>query len=85
MDCSDHECDKLEMSFKGADGFPSFKVKKCGVRIMYEKDLQCHTTQSPLNFEHIHHHSTDKIWIRREEAEIVVNYLTSLFKIFSPI
>ncbi|KAK5787036.1 hypothetical protein PVK06_041687 [Gossypium arboreum] len=67
MDCSDHECDELEMSFQGTNRLPSFKVKKCGVRIMFEKDLeeikelQCHTTQSSPNFEHIHHHSTDKV------------------------
>ncbi|TYG96440.1 hypothetical protein ES288_A11G350700v1 [Gossypium darwinii] len=66
MDCSDHECDELEMSFQGTNRLPSFKVKKCGVSIMFEKDLeeikelQCHTTQSSPNFEHIHHHSTDK-------------------------
>ncbi|KAG8479617.1 hypothetical protein CXB51_029432 [Gossypium anomalum] len=66
MESSDHECDELEMSFQGTNRLPSFKVKKCGVRIMYEKDLeeikevQCHTTQSSPNFEHIHHHSTDK-------------------------
>lgn len=67
MDCSDHECDELEMSFQGTNRLPSFKVKKCGVSIMFEKDLeeikelQCHTTQSSPNFEHIHHHSTDKV------------------------
>ncbi|MFQ6654156.1 hypothetical protein Gotur_025243, partial [Gossypium turneri] len=39
------------------------KVKKCGIRIVYEKDLeeikelQCLTTQSSPNFEHIHQHS----------------------------
>ncbi|MBA0804034.1 hypothetical protein Gohar_014188, partial [Gossypium harknessii] len=39
-------------------------VKKCGVRIVYEKDLeeikelQCHSAQSSPNFEHIHQHST---------------------------
>ncbi|TYG96431.1 hypothetical protein ES288_A11G350200v1 [Gossypium darwinii] len=67
MDCSDHECDEMsfEMSFEGTLGYPSLKVKKCGVRIMYEKDLEeikevhCHTTQSSPNLEHIHHHSTD--------------------------
>ncbi|TYJ12192.1 hypothetical protein E1A91_A11G332700v1 [Gossypium mustelinum] len=54
-------CDVLEVSF--IDGFgDSVKVKKCGVRIVYEKDLeeiresQCHTTQSSPNFEHIHQH-----------------------------
>ncbi|KAH1084130.1 hypothetical protein J1N35_023891 [Gossypium stocksii] len=63
MDSSNHECDELEMSFKCTNSFVT--VKKCGVRIMYEKDLeeikelQCHTTRSSPNFEHIHHHSTD--------------------------
>ncbi|PPD73422.1 hypothetical protein GOBAR_DD29657 [Gossypium barbadense] len=66
MDCSDHECHELQMSFQGTKKFPCVKVKKCGVRIMYEKDLeeirevQCHITQSSPNFEHIHHHSTEK-------------------------
>ncbi|PPD68854.1 hypothetical protein GOBAR_DD34265 [Gossypium barbadense] len=55
----------LEMSFRSSKRYPSVNVKKCGVRIMYEKDLedikevQCHTTQSSPNFEHIHHHSTE--------------------------
>ncbi|TYG47761.1 hypothetical protein ES288_D11G366900v1 [Gossypium darwinii] len=57
--CLDKKCDELEVSFMGC----SVKVKKCGVRIVYEKDLeeikelQCHTTQSSPNFEHIHQHS----------------------------
>ncbi|MFQ6635603.1 hypothetical protein Gotur_011608, partial [Gossypium turneri] len=56
--CLDKKCDELEVSFMGC-----VKVKKCGVRIVYEKDfeeikeLQCHTTQSSPNFEHIHQHS----------------------------
>ncbi|MFQ6667025.1 hypothetical protein Gotur_033183 [Gossypium turneri] len=56
----------LEMSFQSSPkGYPSVKVKKCGVRIMYEKDLeeieelQCHAIQSSPNLEHIHHHSTE--------------------------
>ncbi|MFQ6657510.1 hypothetical protein Gotur_027152, partial [Gossypium turneri] len=55
----------LEMSFQSSKRYPSVNVKKCGVRIMYEKDLedieevQCHTTQSSPNFEHIHHQSTE--------------------------
>ncbi|KAG4123278.1 hypothetical protein ERO13_D11G316600v2 [Gossypium hirsutum] len=57
--CLDPKCDELEVSFRES----SVKVKKCGVRIVYEKDLeemkelQCHTTQSSPNFEHIHQHS----------------------------
>ncbi|TYG47751.1 hypothetical protein ES288_D11G365900v1 [Gossypium darwinii] len=53
------KCDKLKVSFWGR----SVKVKKCGFIIVYEKDLeeikelQCHTTQSSPNFEHIHQHS----------------------------
>ncbi|KAH1084115.1 hypothetical protein J1N35_023876 [Gossypium stocksii] len=44
-------CDEFEVSFMGR----SAKVKKCGVRIVYEKDLEeikeleCHTTQSSHN------------------------------------
>ncbi|TYJ12181.1 hypothetical protein E1A91_A11G332000v1 [Gossypium mustelinum] len=52
--------DKYQVSFKTEIGpeHPSVKVKKCGIRIVYEKDLedikelQCHTTQS----SHIHQH-----------------------------
>ncbi|TYI58411.1 hypothetical protein E1A91_D11G356100v1 [Gossypium mustelinum] len=57
--CLDKKCDELEVSFMGCSG----KVKKCGFRIVYEKDLeeikelQCRTTQSSPNFEHIHQHS----------------------------
>ncbi|PPR93816.1 hypothetical protein GOBAR_AA26863 [Gossypium barbadense] len=53
------------MSFQSSKWYPSVKVKKCGVRIMYEKDLeeikelQCQTIQSSRNLEHIHHHSTE--------------------------
>ncbi|TYG47811.1 hypothetical protein ES288_D11G371700v1 [Gossypium darwinii] len=61
-DCLDQIGDELELSFNGPnDG--CVKVKKCGVRIVYEKDLeemkelQCDTTQSSPNFEHIHQHS----------------------------
>ncbi|KAG8479664.1 hypothetical protein CXB51_029407 [Gossypium anomalum] len=63
-DCLDQICDELELSFHvkfGPDDH-CVKVKKCGVRIVYEKDLeeikelQCHTTQSSPNFEHIHQH-----------------------------
>ncbi|XP_017629077.2 disease resistance protein RPV1-like [Gossypium arboreum] len=56
----------LEMSFQSSPKrYPSVKVKKCGVRIMYEKDLeeikevQYHTTHSCPNLEHIHRHSTE--------------------------
>ncbi|XP_052483225.1 disease resistance-like protein DSC1 isoform X3 [Gossypium raimondii] len=55
----DHKCDGLCVFFNGH----SLKVKKCGVRIVYEKDLeeieelQCHITQSSPDFEHIHQHS----------------------------
>ncbi|KAG8479663.1 hypothetical protein CXB51_029408 [Gossypium anomalum] len=56
--CLDKKCDELEVSFIES----SVKVKKCGVRIVYEKDLeeikelQCHTTHSSI-FEHINQHS----------------------------
>ncbi|KAG4123264.1 hypothetical protein ERO13_D11G316500v2 [Gossypium hirsutum] len=58
-DCVDHKRDGLHVFFNGH----SLKVKKCGVRIVYEKDLeeieelQCHITQSSPNFEHIHQHT----------------------------
>ncbi|KAH1084175.1 hypothetical protein J1N35_023936 [Gossypium stocksii] len=58
-DCLDHKYDGLHVFFNGH----SLKVKKCGVRIVCEKDLeeikelQCHITQSSPNFEHIHQHS----------------------------
>ncbi|XP_040960350.1 disease resistance-like protein DSC1 [Gossypium hirsutum] len=61
-DCLDKKWDELEVSFIDPFG-RSAKVKKCGVRIVYEKDLeeikelQCHTTQSSPNFEHIYQHS----------------------------
>ncbi|KAH1084167.1 hypothetical protein J1N35_023928 [Gossypium stocksii] len=59
-DCLNQKCDELEVSFTWPR---SVKVKKCGVRIVYEKDLeeikelQCRTTQSSPIFEHIHQHS----------------------------
>ncbi|KAH1084178.1 hypothetical protein J1N35_023939 [Gossypium stocksii] len=64
-DCLDQICDELELSFNDEFGPDDHcvKVKKCGVRIVYEKDLeeikevQCHTTSSSPNFEHIHQHS----------------------------
>ncbi|TYH46962.1 hypothetical protein ES332_D11G377600v1 [Gossypium tomentosum] len=64
-DCLDETGDELELCFnsKFEPNYGCFKVKKCGVRIVYEKDLeemkelQCHTTQSSPNFEHIHRHS----------------------------
>ncbi|KAB1669563.1 hypothetical protein ES319_1Z033000v1 [Gossypium barbadense] len=58
-DCLGHKRDELHVFFNGH----SLKVKKCGVRIVYEKDLEaikelhCHITQSSPNFEHIHQHS----------------------------
>ncbi|KAK8272755.1 hypothetical protein V6Z12_D11G357100 [Gossypium hirsutum] len=57
--CLEKKCDKLEVFFMRR----RVKVKKCGFKIVYEKDLeeikelQCHTTQSSPNFEHIHQHS----------------------------
>ncbi|KAG4123250.1 hypothetical protein ERO13_D11G315614v2 [Gossypium hirsutum] len=64
-DCLDQIGDELELSFNAELGPNSrcVKVKKCGVRIVYEKDLeemkelQCHTTPSSPKFEHIHQHS----------------------------
>ncbi|TYG47745.1 hypothetical protein ES288_D11G365300v1 [Gossypium darwinii] len=80
-DCLDQKWDELEVSF--ADPFEGcVKVKKCGVRIVHEKDLeeikelQCHNTQSSPNFEHIHQHSahndgsTDSISRIKRKASI---------------
>ncbi|KAK8272730.1 hypothetical protein V6Z12_D11G354700 [Gossypium hirsutum] len=61
-DCLDQKWDELEVSFAHPIE-SSVKVNKCGVRIVHERDLeeikelQCHTTQSSPNFEHIHQHS----------------------------
>ncbi|TYI03715.1 hypothetical protein ES332_A11G360200v1 [Gossypium tomentosum] len=62
-DCLDQKCDELEVSFSDSDFEDNAKVKNCGVRIVYGKDLeeikelQCHTTQSCPSFEHIHRYS----------------------------
>ncbi|TYI58419.1 hypothetical protein E1A91_D11G356900v1 [Gossypium mustelinum] len=65
--CSDQECNVLELSFTNPIG-PGVKVKKCGVRIVYEKDLEeidqlkeqhSHRSQCSANFEDIHQHSAD--------------------------
>ncbi|KAL1075355.1 hypothetical protein V6Z11_D11G356500 [Gossypium hirsutum] len=61
-DCLDQKWDELELSFTRPFGHNA-KVKKCAVRIVHEKDLeeikelQCHTSQSSPNFEHIHQQS----------------------------
>ncbi|MFQ6635427.1 hypothetical protein Gotur_012404 [Gossypium turneri] len=62
-DCLDQECHQLELSFERPD---SVKVKKCGVRIVYEKDLEemeqikeLHSSQCCANFEDIQQHSAD--------------------------
>ncbi|KAK8329879.1 hypothetical protein V6Z12_A11G355800, partial [Gossypium hirsutum] len=39
-DCLDHKCDELELSFSDLDVEDNAKVKKCGVRIVYEEDLE---------------------------------------------
>ncbi|KAK8501743.1 hypothetical protein V6N12_002479 [Hibiscus sabdariffa] len=49
-DCSNQECDELELSFTYNAHGKCAKVKKCGVRIVYEKDLldvQLITTLQP--------------------------------------
>ncbi|PPS15263.1 hypothetical protein GOBAR_AA05335 [Gossypium barbadense] len=63
---SNQECDELKLSFRGFDGVRIKEwVKKCGVKIVYEKDLeeikelQCHTTHCSATFEDIHQHSSD--------------------------
>ncbi|KAK8329835.1 hypothetical protein V6Z11_A11G352500, partial [Gossypium hirsutum] len=67
IDCSEQECNELELSFTNPIG-PGVKVKKCGVRIVYEKDLEemdqlkeqhSHSSQCSANFEDIHQHSAD--------------------------
>ncbi|KAH1083939.1 hypothetical protein J1N35_023700 [Gossypium stocksii] len=62
-DCLDQECDQLELSFETPN---SAKVKKCGVGIVYEKDLEemeqiqeLHGSQCCANFEDIQQHSAD--------------------------
>ncbi|KAE8725110.1 Detected protein of unknown function [Hibiscus syriacus] len=39
-DWSDKEFGELQLSVKSDDCHPSVKVKKCGIRILYEKDLE---------------------------------------------
>ncbi|KAK8272766.1 hypothetical protein V6Z12_D11G357900 [Gossypium hirsutum] len=64
IDCLDQECDELELSFTDPD-VPCVKVKKCGVRMVNEKDLEdikelhSHTTQCSPNLEDVHQHSAD--------------------------
>ncbi|KAH1083937.1 hypothetical protein J1N35_023698 [Gossypium stocksii] len=62
-DCLDQECDQLELSFETPN---SAKVKKCGVGIVYERDLEemeqiqeLHGSQCCANFEDIQQHSAD--------------------------
>ncbi|KAK8272455.1 hypothetical protein V6Z12_D11G333700 [Gossypium hirsutum] len=61
--CLDQECHQLELSFERPN---SFKVKKCGVRIVYERDLEemeqmqeLHGSKRCANFEDIQQHSAD--------------------------
>ncbi|XP_052876902.1 disease resistance protein RPV1-like [Gossypium arboreum] len=61
--CLDPGCHQLELSFERHN---SVKVKKCGVRIVYERDLEemeqiqeLHSNQCWANFEDIQQHSTD--------------------------
>ncbi|KAL4376049.1 hypothetical protein GQ457_02G037630 [Hibiscus cannabinus] len=39
-DCSNQECDELELSSDCSSSCKSAKVKKCGVRIVYKKDFE---------------------------------------------
>ncbi|KAK8272764.1 hypothetical protein V6Z12_D11G357700 [Gossypium hirsutum] len=39
-DCSDEKCYELEVSFSNPNDEDNAKVKKCGARIVYEKDLK---------------------------------------------
>ncbi|PPR92040.1 hypothetical protein GOBAR_AA28643 [Gossypium barbadense] len=74
-DCLDKKWDELEVSFIDPFG-RSVKVKKCGVRIVYEKDLeeikelQFHTTQSSPNSEHIYQHSAHNDGLVRSTTHI---------------
>ncbi|PPD75492.1 hypothetical protein GOBAR_DD27572 [Gossypium barbadense] len=61
--CLDQECHQLELSFERPN---SVKVKKCGVRIVYERDLEemeqiqeLHSSKCCANFEDIRQHSAD--------------------------
>ncbi|KAH1083941.1 hypothetical protein J1N35_023702 [Gossypium stocksii] len=61
--CLDQECHQLELFFERPN---SVKVKKCGVRIVYERDLEeieqiqeLHGSQCCANFEDIQQHSGD--------------------------
>ncbi|TYG47508.1 hypothetical protein ES288_D11G344800v1 [Gossypium darwinii] len=65
IDCLDQECHQLELSMISLK-YRLFKVKKCGVRIVYEKDLEemeqmqeLHSSQCCANCEDIQQHSTD--------------------------
>ncbi|KAG4177331.1 hypothetical protein ERO13_A11G297600v2 [Gossypium hirsutum] len=40
IDCLDEKCDEFEVSFSNPNDEDSAKVKKCGARIVYEKDLE---------------------------------------------
>ncbi|PPD66131.1 hypothetical protein GOBAR_DD36988 [Gossypium barbadense] len=64
-DCSNQEFDELEMSMTSFCG-PLVKVKKCGVRIVYEKDVEemeqikkKRSSQCFATFEDIHQLSAD--------------------------
>ncbi|KAH1083945.1 hypothetical protein J1N35_023706 [Gossypium stocksii] len=65
-DWLDQECNELELSFVGGVCIDSVKVKKCGVRLVYERDLEemeqiqeLHSSQCCANFEDIQQHSAD--------------------------
>ncbi|KAA3472421.1 TMV resistance protein N-like isoform X1 [Gossypium australe] len=65
IDCLDQECHQLELSMISFK-YRLFKVKKCGVQIMYEKDLEemeqiqeLNSSQCCANCEDIQQHSTD--------------------------
>ncbi|PPD76193.1 hypothetical protein GOBAR_DD26873 [Gossypium barbadense] len=65
-DWLDQECDELELSFVRGFALDSVKVKKCGVRLVYERDLEemeqiqeLHSSQCCENFEDIQQHSAD--------------------------
>ncbi|TYH46600.1 hypothetical protein ES332_D11G348800v1 [Gossypium tomentosum] len=64
-DWLDQECDELELFFEryGSVKVKNDKVKKCGVRKVFKRDLEetqeLHSSQCCANFEDIHQHTAD--------------------------
>ncbi|KAA3472431.1 TMV resistance protein N-like [Gossypium australe] len=84
--CLDQECHQLELSFEESK---SVKVKKCGVRIVYERDLEemeqiqeLHSSQCCANFDDIQQHPADDGSIGQEENPFGEEESTTPKKIF---